>query len=168
MRTVRLEQPEDVEAVRRLNEKAFGTPAEAGLVDLLRVRGKIVVSLVAVDGGRIMGYIAFSRVSVAANPMLRGVGLGPMAVIPDAQRQGVGTRLVRAGLDHCRDMGYEYAVVVGHPDYYPRFGFVPAQQYGITCLWEVPKGVFMALELRSRGLAGSSGLATYEPEFSDA
>jgi putative acetyltransferase len=65
-------------------------------------------------------------------------------------------------------MGYEYAVVVGHPDYYPRFGFVPAQQYGITCLWEVPKGVFMALELRSRGLAGSSGLATYEPEFSDA
>jgi putative acetyltransferase len=84
MRTVRLEQPEDVEAVRRLNEKAFGTPAEAGLVDLLRVRGKIVVSLVAVDGGRIMGYIAFSRVSVAANPMLRGVGLGPMAVIPDA------------------------------------------------------------------------------------
>jgi putative acetyltransferase len=65
-------------------------------------------------------------------------------------------------------MGYDFAVVVGHPEYYPRFGFVPAKQYGITCIWEVLEGVFMALELRPRALAGSSGLATYEPEFGEA
>ena len=168
MTTVRLEETADVERIRRLNEQAFETPAEAGLVDLLRSRGKLVVSLVAEDGDRVVGHIAFSRVSITTTPKLRGVGLGPMAVDPGSQRQGIGSMLVRAGLDRCRDMGYDYAVVLGHPEYYPRFGFVPASQHGITCTWEVPEGVFMALELRPQGLAGSSGLAMYETEFNEA
>lgn len=168
MTMIRLEKTEDVEAVRGVNEQAFETPSEADLVDRLRPRGKLVASLVAVDGDRIVGHITFSLVSIAANPKLRGVGLGPMAVLPDVQRQGIGSELARAGLDRCRDLGYDFAVVVGHPEYYPRFGFVPASKYGITCIWEVPEGVFMALELRPQGLAGVIGLAIYEPEFDEA
>lgn len=168
MTMVRLEKTEDIDGVRRLNEQAFETPSEAGLVDRLRARGKLVVSLVAADGDRIVGHIAFSRVSVAANPRVPGVGLGPMAVLPDRQGQGIGSQLVRAGLDRCRDMGYDFAVVVGHPEYYPRFGFVQASKYGITCVWEVPEGVFMALELRPQGLVSASGLVAYEPDFDEA
>ena len=168
MATVRLEKLEDVEAVRRVNHQAFETQAEGGLVDLLRSRGKLVASLVAEDGDRLVGHIAFSPVNISSSPKLRGVGLGPMAVVPDSQRQGIGSELVRAGLDRCREMGYDYAAVLGHPEYYPRFGFVPASKYGITCMWEVPEGVFMALELRPQALVGTSGLAMYEPEFNEA
>jgi putative acetyltransferase len=167
MITLRPERAEDVEAVRRVNEQAFETPAEARLVDLLRARGKLVASLVAETGDQFVGHIAFSPVSIASRPTLRGVGLGPMAVLPAMQKQGIGTGLVRGGLDCCRDMGYDYAVVVGHPEFYPRFGFVPASRFGITCSWEVPEGVFMALELRPQALAGSGGLAMYEPEFNE-
>lgn len=168
MTMIRLERTEDVKAVRGVNEQAFETRSEADLVDCLRTGGKLVASLVAVDGDRIVGHIAFSRVGIAANPKLRGVGLGPMAVLPDVQRHGIGSELARAGLDRCRDLGYDFAVVVGHPEYYPRFGFVPASKYGITSIWEVPEGVFMALELRPEGLAGVSGLAMYEREFDEA
>jgi putative acetyltransferase len=165
MITVRPEQAQDVEAVRRVNEQAFETPAEARLVDLLRARGKLVASLVAQAGDQVVGHIAFSPVGIASNPELRGVGLGPMAVLPAMQKQGIGTALVHAGLDSCRDIGYDYAVVVGHPEYYPRFGFVPASRFGIRCTWKLPEGVFMALELRAQALAGSGGIAMYEPEF---
>lgn len=168
MTMIRLEKTEDVMAVRGVNEQAFETPSEADLVDRLRTRGKLVASLVAVDGDRIVGHIAFSLVSITANPKLRGVGLGPMAVLPSMQRQGIGAELARAGLNRCRDLGYDFTVVVGHPEYYRRFGFMPASKYGITCIWEVPEGVFMALELRPKGLAGVGGLATYEPEFDEA
>lgn len=167
MITVRPERPQDVEAIGRINEQAFETPAEAHLVDRLRARGKLVVSLVAQAGDQVVGHIAFSPVGIASRPDLRGVGLGPMAVLPAMQRRGIGSALVRAGLDRCRDMGYDYAVVVGHPDYYPRFGFIPASQFGIRSTWELPEGVFMALELRAQALAGSGGLATYEPEFDE-
>ena len=167
MTTVRPEQAEDVAAVRQVNEQAFETPAEARLVDLLRGRGKLIVSLVAHVNDHVVGHIAFSPVHLDSSPSLRGLGLGPMAVLPDMQNKGIGSLLVQAGLEHCRALACDYVVLVGHPEYYPRFGFVPARRFGLSTTWELPEGVFMTLELKPRVLDGSGGLVTYEPEFND-
>lgn len=88
-----------------------------------------------------------------------------MAIVPTLQRQGIGSLLVKAGLDACRKAGLAGVVVLGHPDYYPRFGFVPASDYGIQTEYAVPEGVFMAIELRAGALRGHAGLAKYAPEF---
>jgi putative acetyltransferase len=167
MSTIHLEQAEDVNGVRQVNQLAFETSAEAQLVDQLRSREKLIVSLVAEISNQIVGHIAFSSVHITSTPALRGIGLGPMAVRPSMQRHGIGTALIHAGLDRCRELDYDFAVVLGHPNYYPRFGFVPANRFGITCIWQVPEDVFMALEFREHSLVGSSGLATYEPEFNE-
>ncbi len=99
MLTSRPEQAKDIERVRQINEQAFGTAAETRLVDLLLDRGKLIVALVAEAGDDLLGHIAFSRVSMASCPESRGVGLGPMAVLPAIQRQGIGFALVRASLE---------------------------------------------------------------------
>jgi putative acetyltransferase len=91
-----------------------------------------------------------------------------MAVLPELQNQGIGSRLVREGLDECRRIGCDVVVVVGHPEYYPRFGFVPASQKGLCCEYPVPDEVFMALELKPGALANQEGLLRYRPEFKDA
>ena len=167
MPTIRAERPSDIRAVRHVNELAFETPAEARLVDRLRRRGKLAVSLVAENGGHIVGHIAFSPVTIATRPQIKGLGLGPMAVSPSYQKQGVGSQLVREGLSRCRDLGAQFAVVLGHRHFYPRFGFVPASSFLLSCRWSVPEGVFMAIELKSGALAGGEGLVCYEPEFND-
>jgi putative acetyltransferase len=168
MITVREEQDGDAAGIRRVNELAFETPAEADLVDLLRERDKLLVSLVAVEDERVVGHIAFSNAIIEPEaPGLSGAGLGPMAVLPEVQRTGIGSQLVREGLDRCRRIGLSFVVVLGHPHYYPRFGFAPASRFEIRCTWTVPDEVFMAMELRPGALAGIRGLARYEPEFED-
>ncbi len=164
---IRPETGRDIESVRRVNRRAFETGAEAELVDLLRARGKLLVSLIAEWDGRIVGAVAFSRVTLAGPPGPAGVGLGPLAVEPSFQRKGFGSMLVRAGLEKCCADGFGYSVVLGHPDYYPRFGFISAGRFGLQCVWKVPEGAFMALELAPGALAGISGLVKYEPEFDD-
>jgi putative acetyltransferase len=164
---VRAETERDVDAIRRVYRQAFKTGAEAKLVDLLRARGKLLISLIAECDGRIIGAVAFSRVTLAGHPEQVGVGLGPLAVEPSSQRKGVGSLLVRAGLKICRAEGIGYSVVLGHPDYYPRFGFIPAGRFGLQSVWKVPEGAFMALELTPSALAGVSGLVRYEPDFDD-
>lgn len=116
---------------------------------------------------KLCGHIAFTLVNFPSRPNCRGVVLGPMAVLPAMQRRGIGSALVRAGLERCREMGYEFAVVVGHPQYYPRFGFVPADRFGLRCSRPVPEDGFMALELRAEALALPGGLMRYEPEFEE-
>jgi putative acetyltransferase len=167
MITIRAERTEDVDAVRHINQAAFETPAESALVDRLRTRGRLLVSLVAEDEEGAVGHIAFSPVTLDGRPDLRGAGLGPMAGLPRVQKRGIGSQLVRAGLDECRRPGLDYAVVLGHPHYYPRFDFAPASRFGLRCIWPVPDGVFMAIELRAGALAGCAGLIAYEPEFND-
>jgi len=166
MITIRKERQEDISAIRFINEMAFGRTEEAALVDQLRTRNKLLLSLVAEDGGELVGHIAFTRLTLGMQrlPCL-GAGLGPMAVLPTRQRQGVGSLLVRNGLDHCRGLGVQWVVVVGHPGYYPRFGFVPANRFGICCAYEVPDEAFMAIELGARGLEGVTGTVHYEQEF---
>ena len=166
MLTVRGETPQDGAAIRRVNEQAFGRPAEADLVDALRRRGLLTVSLVAVEAGQLIGHIAFTPVAIqGVEATFPALGLGPMAVIPSRQRQGIGSLLVTRGLAECLAGGWTSVVVLGHPEYYPRFGFVPARTLGITCEYPVPDEVFMVLQLTPAALAGRGGMARYQPEF---
>jgi len=166
MAVIRHEKPEDIAAVRHVNEQAFGRPAEANLVDALRSRGQAMLSLVAVEDGRVVGHILFSPVTIESGERtFSAVGLAPMAVLPELQHRGVGSQLVKAGLDECRKAGCERVVVLGHPEYYPRFGFVPASSFGIRCEYDVPDEVFMAFELREGAMLNCAGIAKYQPEF---
>lgn len=170
MITIRPEQPDDIAAVREINETAFGQPTEAAIVDTLRTACPDAVSLVAVEDDRIVGHIFFSPVFVSAgNEATQGMGLAPMAVLPERQRQGIGSLLVRAGIETLRERNCPFIIVLGHPEYYPRFGFVPASHYGLSCQWDgVPDEAFMALILDEAAVAGISGTARYRDEFDQA
>ena len=168
MTTFRPEQIGDEAAIRVLNEQAFGQPNEANIVDALRERGAFVLSMVALDDDRVVGHVLFTEAIVTeADSQLRALGLGPMAVLPSYQRRQIGSRLLRTALDKCRELGYDAVVVIGHPEFYPRFGFVPAKLKGIRCEFEVPDEAFMVLELREDALAGRTGVVKYQPEFSE-
>lgn len=163
---IRDEAAEDVEAVRRVNDAAFGREGEGRLVDELRRQGAAVVSLVAEVDGQVVGHILFSPVTIEGASRAEGcLGLAPMAVLPEHQRHGIGGRLIRAGLDRCREAGAALVVVLGHPEYYPRFGFVPAPPLGVTCEYPVPDEVFMLQEMEPGALEGRRGLARYHPAF---
>ena len=170
MITVRQEQSHDIAAVRVLNEAAFDQPAEAGIVDSIRAACPDALSFVAVDGDRIVGHILFSPVVVSApNEDIQGMGLAPMAVLPERQRQGIGSLLVRTGIEALREWRCPYIIVLGHPEYYPRFGFAPASQHGLSCQWAgIPDEVFMALVLDEPTMAKASGIARYRNEFDEA
>ena len=160
-----MELPTDAGAVRAVNQAAFETNTEADLVDLLREQASPLISLVAEDAGSIVGHILFSPATLVAHTDLEIMGLAPMAVLPARQRQGIGSALARAGLDACRHIGSGAVIVLGHPDYYPRFGFLPASRFGIGCEYDVPDEAFMALELLPGALAGKSGTIRYHPAF---
>ena len=164
--TVRPERPEDADHVRRVNELAFGRPNEAALVDAVRGSAN-TLSLVAMLGQQVVGHILFTAVWIERmDRTTAAVGLGPMAVLPEHQRRGVGSALVRAGLDACRRLGHAVVVVLGHPEYYQRFGFVPASTKGIRYEHSVAREAFMVLELRTGAVARSGGVVRYRPEFS--
>jgi putative acetyltransferase len=164
--SIREERPGDAVAIRRVNQRAFGRPDEADLVDALRVAGAALLSLVAEQEGELVGHILFSPATVASpGGSWQAVGLGPMSVPPDLQRQGIGGDLVRDGLERLRAAGHLAVVLVGHPNYYPQFGFVPGERHGLR--WEVdaPAGVFQVLELRPGALLGKGGVVRFRPEF---
>ena len=166
--TIRPETPDDSRPVRQINELAFGQPAEADLVDKLRRTCADALSLVA-DDGEVVGHILFTPVVVQGTEQrLAGMGLAPMAVRPDRQRQGVGSQLVRRGLELLSERGCPFVVVVGHPEYYPRFGFAPASKHGLLSQWEgMPDAAFMVLVLDAQAMAGASGVAKYRDEFNE-
>jgi putative acetyltransferase len=161
---IRDEQTGDEAAIREVHRRAFGGDEECRIVDALRASGGALVSLVATVNGRVVGHILYSPAWVGADAL--GAALGPMAVVPEHQRQGIGTTLVEVGIKRLRTAGCPFIAVVGHADYYPRFGFRPAAAHGITCEWDVPADVFMILMLDPVRMAGISGLTRYRPEFS--
>ena len=164
---IRAEEPKDWAAVHAVNVAAFETPAEADLVDALREQAQPLVSLVAEDNGAIVGHIMFSPVSLPGHPSLRIMGLAPMAVSPERQRQGIGSALCAGGLEQCKQLGFGAVVVLGHPAFYPRFGFLSSARFGIGCEYEVPEEVFMAMELQAGCLRGASGKVHYHAAFSN-
>ena len=165
---IRVEQFRDRASVRRVNETAFGGQAEADLVEALHRAGSAVVALVAELNGEVVAHILFSTVSLEPSTPTNLVGLGPMAVSPDFQKRGIGTLLIREGLRRSGAAGAEAVVVLGHAEYYPRFGFQPAHAFGLRCEYDVPPDVFMVLELVPGSLGAlSGGLVRYHEAFSD-
>lgn len=162
---VRSERPGDIPRIRSVNRAAFDSVTEADLVDALRLQAHPFVSLVAVDDEVVVGHILFTPVTLSPQADVRILGLGPLAALPDRQRQGVGSMLVRAGLDECRRLGVDAVVVLGHAGYYPRFGFRPASTFGLTSEYDVPDDVFMAVELSDDALRDWSGVIRYHPAF---
>ncbi len=170
MTTVRPEKPEDVPLVHEINEQAFEQAVEADLVDKLRRNCSDIISLVAEEDNRPVGHILFTPVVIeSGGGEVRGMGLGPMAVAPDHQRQGIGIELVNRGLELLRGRGCPFVIVLGHPEYYPRFGFAPAAGRGLRSQWDgVPDEAFMVLVLDEAALEGVSGVARYRKEFDEA
>lgn len=168
MLMVRHEQPEDLPVIRLINEQAFAGEAEANLVEALRAHDKGALSLVAVEDDAVVGHILFSPVTIEPeNRAVNALGLAPVAVLPQLQRCGIGSLLIKTGLAECRKIGYDGIVVLGHPEYYPRFGFVPATRYGLTCEYDVPEEAFMVVELRAGALRDVVGTVRYQPEFNE-
>jgi putative acetyltransferase len=161
---IRPESPDDAPAVAALNREAFGGEDEVLLIERLRADGIITVSLVAVEDASLAGHILFSdlAVEVDARPV-ESVSLAPMCVRTDRQRQGIGSALVHAGLDAVRDAGYAAVVVLGHPEFYPRFGFSADLAAKLASPFTGP--AFMALELVPGALDGARGTVTYPPAF---
>jgi len=156
----------DAAAIRHVLEQAFGRAQEADLVNRLRECGVFTLSLVALDDDQIVGHILFTPVTIAGDvSSFEAVALGPMAVLPAHQRRGVGASLIHTSLEALQRSGREIVVVLGHPTYYPRFGFKPSRPYGIECEFKAPEAVFMLVELREGALAGRTGVVHYQPEF---
>ncbi len=168
---IRLEQASDIEKIWGVNADAFTTDVEANLVNTLRDSGCPMVSLVAEEGDQIVGHILFTPVELSSdgaavnNKDLKLMGLAPMAVVSDYQKKGVGSQLIKAGLEHCNTLGVDAVVVLGHPDYYPRFGFVASVEYGIKVGLDVPEDVFMVQELKKGCLDGRSGTIKFHEAF---
>jgi putative acetyltransferase len=163
---IRAEKPEDHIEIRQINTEAFATDTEATLIDSLRKRGIPLISLVAEEKDKLVGHILFSPVTLENdNCSISMAGLGPMAVAPAFQRKEIGSMLAEEGLRHCKEAGYAAVCVVGHPDYYPRFGFVPSVNYGIKSEFDVPAEVFMVKELAEGALVGCNGIVRYHDLF---
>lgn len=165
---IRKERSNDVCAIRHVNECALQGPAEAKLVDLLRAAEKAIISFVAIDNENIVGHILFSQVAGSCNPHnFQALGLAPMAVLPTYQRQGIGSKLVRRGLEECRNQKYDLVFVLGHQKFYSRFGFARASVYGFKNEYNADES-FMVLELREDALSTVNGMVKFQPEFQQA
>ncbi|AMG31117.1 N-acetyltransferase [Grimontia hollisae] len=162
---IRSEALADQFAIDRLLKKVFPTDAEAELVKSLRENGHNTLSLVACnDGGDVVGHLMFSPVLVDGTDT--GVqGLAPLCVHPDYRGQGIAAQLVREGFDTLNEFGYPACVVLGDPAYYSRFGFKPAEEFGLSCKWDVPADAFMAFEFAEGAFNTVQGQVTYCAEF---
>lgn len=162
---IREETAADRAAVYDIHHRAFGRTGEADLVDQLRNNAQPVISLVATLDETVRGHILFSPVTLDGNDSLQLMGLAPMAVAPASQNGGIGSALVEAGLAACRARGVAALAVLGHPNFYPRFGFKPASLFGIRSTYEVPDDVFMMMELIPGSMRNQSGMVRYHRAF---
>jgi putative acetyltransferase len=161
--TIRTETAADHESVRQVNRLAFGQDDEAGIVDALRDAGYARVSLIAEVEGRIVGHILFSDLSILTDGgTVPALALAPMAVVPEYQNLGIGSALARKGLEVCREAGHRIVIVVGHPGFYPRFGFSATLAERVSSPYSGHEA-WMALELVPGSLAGVTGWVRYPP-----
>lgn len=167
---IRQEKATDYPAVYNVHTKAFGRKDEARLTDRLRLSDIFIpeLSLVAICDNELVGHIMFTEVSVVDDDRETvSLSLAPMAVIPVMQREGIGSLLVNSGLSKARELGYESVIVLGHREYYPRFGFEPTNKWGIKAPFNVPDHVFMGLELVEGAFSGVRGIVRYAREFQE-
>lgn len=158
------ENSEERSVIHSINKTAFGSQDEADLVDELRTEGVVLVSLVAEIQEQIVGHILFSRMSIETpGGSVPAASLAPMAVLPEHQRRGIGGRLVRHGLNLLREQGEQIVIVVGHPNFYPRFGFSTEKSLSLESPF--PQDAFMAMELRPGALEGVHGTVKYPAAF---
>jgi putative acetyltransferase len=161
---IRPETPDDHAAIREINRLAFGQDDEGLLVDALREQGYARLSLVAVERDRPVGHILFSDLPILTpEGMVPALSLAPLAVVPAHQRRGIGSALVRHGLDACAEQGHTIVIVLGHPWFYPRFGFSAALAGPLRSPFS--GDAFMAAELVPGALAGVVGEVRYPPPF---
>jgi putative acetyltransferase len=164
------EREEDYTVIHEINRLAFGQKNEAELIEKLRQSANFIpeLSLVAVMGEKTVGHILFSPVAIQTEERLvTALAVAPMAVHPEFQKRGIGSELVRRGLKRCQNLGYEVVIVVGHPKYYPRFGFAPARKKGLEAPFPVSDEAFMAIELAPGALNGISGMVIYPPALEE-
>ncbi len=167
---IRQEQKGDYQKVYEINKQAFGQKDESMLVEKIRYGDSFVpeLSLVAEQNGEIVGYILFSKIKIIGEAEYESLTLAPMAVLPILQKQGIGGELITTGLAIAKKLGFESVIVLGHKDYYPRFGFKKASLWGIKCPFEVPDEAFMAIELIEDSLKDKTGSVQYPEEFMEA
>ena len=161
--------PNDISAIKQLLDAAFEQPQEGLLVEKLFKSKEFIpqLSIMVHDQEELIGYILFTQLPIKGSSH-QSLALAPMAVSPNRQKQGVGSALIKYALEQAKQLGYTSVVVLGHAEYYPKFGFVPAAStWGITCPFPVPDEAFMALELQENALKGVRGEVIYAPAFSE-
>lgn len=165
---IRQEMPKDYKEVYTLTKTAFAEMehadgTEQDLVERLRTCAAFIpaLSLVAEIGGHIVGHIMFTKITIGGTDALC---LAPLSVLPEFQHQGIGGALIRNGHEIAQSLGYGVCVLIGHKDYYPRFGYEIASKYGITLPFEAPDDCVMVKFLSDEGKS-VTGVAVFPPEF---
>lgn len=162
------EQAGDIEAIHYVNVAAFEGGGEAKVVDQLRESCDDFISLAAKVNGKVVGHILFTPVRIIQHDdwSVLGMGLAPLAVLPEFQGVGIGSSLCKQGLQRIEAAGHPFVIVLGDPGYYSRFGFERASKHGITSSFEgVPDEAFMIKIFDPETMADVSGIAYYQPEF---
>lgn len=172
MITIRPEKSEDFNTIYKINKKAFNGEVEARLIDKIRQSDNFVpeLSLVALKDDKIVGHILFSRVKIKIKGAEKLIlALAPIAVLPELQKKGIGSLLVKKGLQTCKGFDYDIIVVIGHPEFFPRFGFTPARKRGLEVSFgvEIPSEAFMVCELKKDALKDIRGIIEFPSYFED-
>lgn len=167
---IRKEEEKDLKDIYKINRLAFGQENESKLIDKIRAGSNFIpdLSLVAVSSNRIVGHILFSKIKIIGSSVFETLALAPMAVIPTFQKQGIGSKLIKKGIIKAKELGFTSIIVIGHKEYYPRFGFERASKWGIKCPFEVPDEAFMAVELTKNSLDGKAGTVRFPDEFMES
>jgi len=172
MITIRSEKPEDFATIYEINKKAFNGEVEARLIDKIRQSENFIpeLSLIALKDDKIVGHILFSKIKIKRGEEEKIIlALAPMSVLSEFQKQGIGSSLVREGLEISKKLGYYIVALVGHHDYYLRFGFTSARAKGleISLKMSIPDEAFMVCELEKDALKGIKGIVEFPPYFEE-
>ena len=165
---IREERLEDIDAIHDVESQAFGRENEADLVDALRCAGKVMLSLVATKSQQVVGHILFSPAILEHEGKVFVVAaLGPVAVLPERQNEGIGSRLVQSGLRNCLDEGYDVVFLIGHPNTTLASGSCPPRLRESAMKEKCPMRCVMVAELRQGALTGMRGVMKFQPEFEE-
>ncbi len=167
--TIRKEEEKDYKQIYEVNKLAFQQENESKLIEKIRKSKNFIpgLSIVAEIDNRIVGHILFSKIKIIGASDYESLALAPMAVIPEFQKKGIGSELIKKGIAKAKELGFDSIIVLGHKEYYPRFGFQRASKWDIKCPFEVPEDVFMAIELTEKALEGKAGTVEYPDEFNE-